>query len=82
MGGEGIDLSAAAIGNAEVVRAKLATIDALRLADGIEDILITLTSQYHLLRLLPRGHGLFLYVILDRQNGNLAMARHHLGAIE
>lgn len=82
VGGGGIDLTAAATGNSEVVRAKLATIGNLRLTDGIEDILITLTTQYHLIRLLPTGRGLFLYVILDRRNGNLGMARHRLGEIE
>jgi hypothetical protein len=81
-GGGGVDLATAAAGNAEVVRAKLGTIHELRLTDAIEDILVTLSTQYHLIRVLPTGRPLFLYVVLDRANGSLAMARHRLEAIE
>jgi hypothetical protein len=84
-GGKLIDLNLAAAGNTDVVRAEMRTMESLRLNDTIEDVLITLTKQYHLLRLLknPRnGSGLFLYLVLDRSRANLALARHHLSRIE
>lgn len=84
-GGKLLDLNLAAAGNTDVVRSKMRTMDSLRLNDCIEDMLITLTKQYHLLRLLknPRnGSGLFLYLVLDRSRANLALARHHLSRIE
>lgn len=81
-GGGDIDLATAAAFNAAVVRAKLVTISDLSLTDNIEDILVTLSTQYHLIRVLPHGRPLFLYVVLDRAVGSLAMARHRLEAIE
>lgn len=82
--GTGIDLDIAAAGNTEVIRAKLRTIHALGLNDSIEDVLITLTSQLHLIRLLQSDHGqgLFLYLVLDRERANLAMARRQLLILE
>ena len=84
-GGKYLDLDVAAAGNTEVVRAKMRTMESLRLDDSIEDVLITPSKQYHLIRLLRNSRdeqGLFLYLVLDRQKSNLALARHNLKRIE
>lgn len=73
--GSGLDLELAAAGNTEVVRAKLKTMQILGLSDTIEDILITLGKQYHIIRPLQAKAGIFLYVVLDKTKANLAMAR-------
>jgi hypothetical protein len=80
-----LDLDLASAGNTEVVKAKMRTLASLRLNDQVEDILITLSKQYHLIRLLKDSSGaqsLFLYLALDRSKANLALARHHLKRIE
>jgi hypothetical protein len=81
-GGGPINLEVAAAGNTEVVRSKRKTMKALNMNDQIEDMLITLGRQYHLIRPLSSNDALFIYLVLDKQRANLAMARHKLGEIE
>ena len=78
--GGGLDLDVAAAGNTQVVRAKMETMSELGLEGNIEDILITLNDAYHVIRPLP-GSTLFFYLVLNRKQANLAMARHKLTGI-
>jgi hypothetical protein len=80
--GGGVNLDVAAAGNTEVIKAKMKTMASLGIKDTIEDILITLGTQYHLIRPVPHKQGLFLYLVLDKTKGNLAMARFKLMEIE
>ena len=81
-GGAVLNLDAAAAGNTEVVKAKMKTMASLGLKDTIEDILITLGTQYHLIRLVPHKQGLFLYLVLEKARANLALARFKLMEVE
>ncbi|MFF0013555.1 hypothetical protein [Streptomyces sp. NPDC005374] len=83
-GSKDLDMTVAAAGNTDVIRAKVRTMEQLGLKSSIEDILITLGSQYHLIRLVTgrNGNGLFLYLVLDKARSNLAMARHQLRRVE
>ncbi|SDM17670.1 hypothetical protein [Allokutzneria albata] len=84
-GGDWLNLDLAAAGNTEVVRSKLRVMSTLALNDNIEDILITLRRQYHLIRLIDTvksKNSLFLYLVLERDLANLALARHQLKRIE
>jgi len=73
--GTGLDLELAAAGNTEVVRAKYKTMKSLGLNDTIEDILITLGKQYHIIRPVQAKAGIFIYLVLDKSRANLALAR-------
>jgi hypothetical protein len=80
--GTGIDLDLAAAGNTEVVRAKMKTMKSLGLNDAIEDILITLGKQYHIIRPVAAKPGLFIYLVLDKAKSNLALARRNCQDVE
>ncbi|MCA9615589.1 MAG: response regulator [Sandaracinus sp.] len=82
IGGGSFDIELAASGNCSVVKAKMGVMRQLGLKGVIDDILITLEDQYHLIRPLGKSPSLFLYVSIDRKKGNLGLARHKLKAVE
>jgi hypothetical protein len=81
-GGATLNLEIAAAGNAEVVKSKRKVMRALGLKDDIDDILISLGRQYHLIRPLRSRPGIFVYLALDRSRANLALARLTLSEVE
>jgi hypothetical protein len=69
------NLNKAAAHHAALVKQAWDTLRVLHLdGEHIEDILVTLGSQWHLLRLLPGG-GRLLYLVVDSRDTNLALAR-------
>lgn len=80
--GSGVDMELAAAGNTEVVRAKLKTMRMLNLSDQIDDILITLGKQYHIIRPVVANEGVFFYFVLDKTRANLALARRKVVDVE
>lgn len=80
-GGPMVNLELASAGAAAFVGAKLRAMAALGLEDTIEDVMITLGRQYHLVRFLGLEPQVFLYLVLDRHQSNLGMARHKLAAL-
>ena len=80
--GGGFDLDVAGAGNTEVVRAKLKTMKSLGLKDSIEDMLITLGKQYHIIRPMTERAGVFVYLVLDKAKASLALARIKTAEIE
>ena len=80
--GGGVDLELAAAGNSQVVKAKIKTMNSLGIQGGIEDILITLDKQYHIIRPMVTHKGLFIYVVLDKSKSSLALARRKILDVE
>ena len=81
-GSPGFDIELAASGNTSVVKAKMRVMKDLGIPGAIEDVLITLESQYHIIRPLTRNPALFLYVAIDKARGNLGLARHKMRSVE
>lgn len=81
-GGAGVDLELAAAGNTEVVKAKMNTMKSLGIKGDINDILITLQEQFHIIRPTSRHADLFIYLVLDKDKANLALARRKVQSIE
>ena len=81
-GSGAFDIEAAAAANTEVVKAKRAAMKMLKLDDHIEDILISLGKQYHLIRPMEKNPAIFMYVALDRKASNLGMARVQVKNVE
>jgi predicted regulator of Ras-like GTPase activity (Roadblock/LC7/MglB family) len=73
-----INPETAAAYNTEVVKQKQKAMSALKLSgENIEDILITLTNQLHLLKLSSSGNK-FIYLVVNSRETNLAIAREVL----
>jgi predicted regulator of Ras-like GTPase activity (Roadblock/LC7/MglB family) len=67
------DLTAASAYNSELVKQKLKIMHTLGLNGSIDDMLISLTDQIHLIKLV--GKNSFLYLAVDRTQSNLAIVR-------
>lgn len=80
--GGGVDLELAGAGNSQVVKAKMETMKSLGIEGEIEDILITLESQLHIIRPTSKHEGLFIYLVLSKSKSNLALARRRVQSIE
>ncbi len=73
-----INPDTAATFNAEVVKLKQKAMAALQLDDEhLDDILVTLSNQLHLLKLASNGRK-FIYLAVQAHTTNLAMAREVL----
>lgn len=77
------DIEAASAANTQVVQAKLKAMKAVGLGEqAIEDILISLTEHYHLIRPLRFNREVFAYLAIDRRHGNLALARMEMKKLD
>ena len=81
-GGGTLDMELAGAAVTEVIRAEKSIVDNLGLDEAIEELIVTLDGQYHLIQAFDQHPGLFSYLILDRERSSLPLARTHLRAID
>jgi hypothetical protein len=68
------DLTAASAYNSEMVKQKLKIMKALKLQTTLEDMLLTLGDQIHLIKMISPTS--FVYLAADRSQANLAIVRN------
>jgi hypothetical protein len=67
------DLAAASAYNSEIVKQKLKIMASLRLHTNLEDIILTLGDQIHIIKIV--SPSTFIYLAADRSACNLAIVR-------
>lgn len=82
IGAKGVDLEVAAAATAEFARQKPRVEARMGLKDAVEEVLLTSMRRYYLLRPVGSAGRLFLLLVLDRKQANLAAAQAGLAAIE
>jgi hypothetical protein len=70
------DLAAASAYNSEMVKQKMKIMKALNLRTTLEDMLITLGDQIHVIKMI--NATTFIYLAVDRALSNLAIVRNVL----
>jgi serine/threonine protein kinase len=81
-GGDAFDLEATMSANVGVARANFNAIDKLKLKDRLDDILISLGNELHLIRPLESTPKVFLCVALDKEAANPGLARLQMKRVE
>jgi hypothetical protein len=85
----GMVLSSEGVSKLDIVKASAGQAEAMQLLNMaslgnqvLDDVIFTLKNQYHIIRPLSTDAKLFLYIILDRKQSNLGMARVTIKEIE
>lgn len=71
------DLTAASAYNSELVKQKQKIMEAIGLTSTLEDMIMTLSDQIHMIKLV--NPGTFLYLAAARAGTNLALVRNAVG---
>ena len=74
--GSDSNLEITAAANTEVVRAQLKSLGTLGSKDAIDDIIITMSTQYDIIRPLAANPSIFLFLAMDKNKSNMALARY------
>ncbi len=75
-----LDIDLASNKNSSVVKAVISMVSSINSKD-IKDIVVLLKNQIHISTYIDGNRGFFLYLILDAQKTNLALARSRVDMI-
>lgn len=78
LGEDRFAVEVAVAANAQMVRAKYTALKALGMTTDMEDIVVTLPTQYHLISPIPNYNLAFVYVVLERAQADLERTRAKL----
>jgi serine/threonine protein kinase len=81
-GGKDMNLQTAGAAHAEIIRAKQKAVQIMGVADQIDDVLVSMGNQLHMIRPLGPNSETFLFVAMDRSTANLGMARVQVRQVE
>ncbi|MFZ2649715.1 MAG: hypothetical protein WA210_06370 [Burkholderiaceae bacterium] len=79
---ESLDLDIAAAACTQAFKAHKAAARHMGLDEPVEEVMTSAGSRHHVVRQLSNYPDLFLFVLLDRQRTNLALARYKLMEVE
>jgi predicted regulator of Ras-like GTPase activity (Roadblock/LC7/MglB family) len=77
-----MDIDRAAAACAQVLRSHRLAARSMGLTDHIDEVMVSAGNRQQVMRTLTRHPELFLFVLLNRQRTNLALARYKLMEIE
>lgn len=81
-GGGTLDMELAGAAVTEVIRTKKQTLEKVGLDESIDEMIVELDNQYHLIQSFEQTDGIFSYLILDEDRSSLPLARSQLRAID
>ncbi len=79
---QGLDIASASTSSAAMMRTKQRVLAGLGIDEPIEDLVVTSTGHYHIVRILRTLPEVALYVVLKRDTASLAFARIQMAAID
>ena len=69
------NIERASKGNSKVIRAYMKMLSKLNISSPVDDILITLSNQIHIMHIISAYPQLCIYIALDSNKSNLALSR-------
>lgn len=77
-----LDLEVIMAGGSNILRAQKKMLNMIENKDTIHDIIITLKNQWHIICPCTQRENMFIYIVINRGEGNLSWCRNFLFQIQ